>query len=127
MSYKTFREYLEESSKLSNNFNIIINGNTFYVEREFHVRQARGNTNFPRDAGVSMNKYKIIIEKALPFMTKDDTYSITWTSNGKNNIISLTKVNNTFSVFGAIIKSPDNINKLYSKAINRINLGLVNF
>ena len=74
-----------------------------------------------------MNKYKIIIEKALPFMTKDDTYSITWISNGKSNIISLTKVNNIFSVFGEIIKSTDNINKLYSKAINRINLGLVNF
>ncbi len=82
---------------------------------------------FPRDAGMSMNKYKVILEKALPNMIKDDTYSITWSSNGKNNIVSLNKVDASFQVFGAIIKSSDSVDKLYAKAINRINLGNINF
>lgn len=82
---------------------------------------------FPRDAGMSMNKYKIIIEKALPHMIKDDVYSITWSSNNKNNIISLNKTGLTIEVFGAIIKSSDPIDKLYVKATNRINLGIINF
>ena len=127
MSYNTFREYLDESTKIGNEFDISINGIAFRVEREFHVRQPRGNLKIPRDGGLSINKYKTILEKALPYMLKDDVYSITWTSNNKNNLISLTKRNNTFSIFGAIIKSTDDIDKLYKKAINRINLGLINF
>lgn len=128
MNYKTpFRDYLEESTKIPNDFDISISGVIYNIKREYHVRQPRGNMNFPRDAGMSMNKYKIIIEKALSKMLNDDVYSITWTSNNKNNIISLSKTQNKFEVFGAIIKSTDSIDKLYVKAINRINLGVINF
>ena len=128
MSYnKTFKEYLEESNKIPNNFKININSIDYIVKREYHVRQPRGNMNFPRDAGMSMNKYKIIIEKALQYMINDNIYSITWSSNGKNNIISLSKSSNIFEVFGAIVKSTDHVDKLYTKAINRINLGVINF
>ena len=78
MSYdKTFKEYLEESTKIPNDFKININSIDYIVKREYHVRQPRGNMNFPRDAGMSMNKYKIIIEKALQYMINDDIYSIT--------------------------------------------------
>jgi hypothetical protein len=123
----SFREYLGESTKLNKDFILNITGIDFVIEREFHVRQPRGNTKFPRDAGMSMNKYRVILEKALPLMSKDDTYSITWSSNGKNNIISLTRINNKFSIFGAIIKSEESVDKLYKKAVNRINLGTINF
>lgn len=126
-STSSFREYLGESTKLNKDFILNITGVDFVIEREFHVRQPRGNTKFPRDAGMSMNKYRIILERALPFMSKDDTYSITGSSNSKNNIISLTRIKNTFSVFGAIIKSEEPVDKLYKKAINRINLGVINF
>lgn len=127
MSYKSFREYLEESTKIPNDFTVSISGVDYNIKREYHVRQPRGNMTFPRDAGMSMNKYKIIIEKALPHMIKDDVYSITWSSNNKNNIISLNKTGLTIEVFGAIIKSSDPIDKLYVKATNRINLGIINF
>lgn len=128
MSYdKTFKEYLEESTKIPNDFKININSIDYIVKREYHVRQPRGNMNFSRDAGMSMNKYKIIIEKALQYMINDDIYSITWLSNGKSNIISLSKSSNIFEIFGAIIKSTDHVDILYTKAINRINLGVVNF
>ena len=60
-------------------------------------------------------------------MINDNIYSITWTSNGKNNIISLSKSSNIFEVFGAIVKSTDHVDKLYTKAINRINLDVINF
>ena len=128
MSYdKTFKEYLEESTKIPNDFKININSIDYIVKREYHVRQPRGNMIFPRDAGMSMNKYKIIIEKALQYMINDDIYSITWLSNGKSNIISLSKSSNILEVFGAIIKSTDHVDKLYIKAINRINLDVINF
>lgn len=128
MSYdKTFKEYLEESTKIPNDFKININSIDYIVKREYHVRQPRGNMNFPRDAGMSMNKYKIIIEKALQYMINDDIYSITWLSNGKSNIISLSKSSNIFEIFGAIIKSTDYVDILYTKAINRINLDVINF
>ena len=127
MSYdKTFKEYLEESTKIPNDFKININSIDYIVKREYHVRQPRGNMNFPRDAGMSMNKYKIIIEKALQYMINDDIYSITWLSNGKSNIISLSKSSNIFEIFGAIIKSTDYVDILYTKAINRINLDVIN-
>ena len=123
---KTFKEYLEESTKIPNDFKININSIDYIVKREYHVRQPRGNMNFPRDAGMSMNKYKIIIEKALQYMINDDIYSITWLSNGKSNIISLSKSSNIFEIFGAIIKSTDYVDILYTKAINRINLDVIN-
>ena len=54
MSYnKTFKEYLEESNKIPNDFKININSIDYIVKREYHVRQPRGNMNFPRDAGKS--------------------------------------------------------------------------
>lgn len=128
MNYKTpFRDYLEESTKIPNEFNISISGSDYIIKREYHVRKPRGNMKFPRDAGLSMNKYKIIIEKSLPYMIKDDVYSITWSSNDKNNIISLNKSGVIIEVFGAIIKSTDHVDKLYVKAINRINLGNITF
>ena len=48
-------------------------------------------------------------------------------SNDKNNIISLNKSGVIIEVFGAIIKSTDDVDKLYVKAINRINLGNITF
>lgn len=121
-----YNEFISEA-KLKKTFNVIIHGNSYKIIRDYHVTTPRGSLPMARDAGMSILKYTIIIEKALPDMVSDDTYSITWPSNNRNNIISLTKTKDTFNVFGAILKSNDKIDSLYPKATNRINLGNIEF
>lgn len=120
-----WRNFLLES-KMKNKFNIEIDDEVYRVIRDYHVRQSRNGT-IPRDAGMSTNKYKKIIELSIDDIQDGNTYTITWTDKGKNNAISITRIGYDINVFGAIIKSKDKIEKLYTVAEKRINLGEISF
>lgn len=120
-----WRNFLLES-KMKNKFNIEINNVTYRIIRDYHVRQSRNGYN-PRDAGMSTNKYRKIMELSIDNVQDGNTYTITWSDNGKNSAISITRIGYDINVFGAIIKSKDKIDKLYAVAKNRINLGEISF
>ncbi len=121
-----WRIFLAES-KVPNKFDAVIDNKEYTITRNYHVQTSRNNSKMPRDAGMSKNKYIKIISLSIDSMLEDGVYSITWTGNSKNNIISVTKKGPTFEIFGAIIKTTDNINELYKKAEKRINLGEISF
>ena len=121
-----WRLFLAES-KIPSKFTTIIDNKEFTITRNYHVQTPRNNSKIPRDAGMSKTKYIKLISLSINSMSEDGVYSITWTGNAKNNIISVTKKDYTFEIFGAIIKTTDNIDKLYKKAEKRINLGEISF
>lgn len=121
-----WRLFLTES-KLPQIFKLKINTKEYNIIRDYHVSTPRSNSKIPRDSGMSKSKYSIILELAFDKMINDGVYSITWTTNNKNNIISLTKKDYNINIFGAIIKSETPIDKLYKKAEKRINLGEIDF
>lgn len=53
------------------------------------------------------------------------SFSLTWSNNDKNNILSLImKDNKTFSVFGAIMNSSEPEESLYKAATQRLKINL---
>ncbi len=64
-----FRKYLLESN-LPKEFEVEIDSVIYVIKREHHVISSRGNTKFPRDSGMTKNKYKLIIQKIIKLYTK---------------------------------------------------------
>ena len=75
---------------------------------------------------MSKDKYKKAIEQALNSkLNLNKSFSLTWNSNGKNNILSLImKDEKTFSVFGSIMNSSDTEESLYKSATQRLKINL---
>ena len=122
-----FREYLELIESVKDfEFNIEINGITYKVIRDRHLTQKRAGDNKPKDFNMSKDKYKKAIEQALNSkLNLNKSFSLTWNSNGKNNILSLImKDEKTFSVFGAIMNSSDPEESLYKSATQRLKINL---
>ena len=107
-------------------FNVFIDGIEYTVDRRGHLLKKRTGDNKPKDFNMSKDKYKKAIEQALNSkLNLNKSFSLTWNSNGKNNILSLImKDEKTFSVFGAIMNSSDPEESLYKSATQRLKINL---
>ena len=125
MSFSTFRELIE--SVKQNQFNIIVDGKEYLIKRHFHVRDSRENSSLPRDYAMTKSKYAKVFSLSMNKIDKNKPYTITWSSNGKSNAISVEFINDTtISIFSAIMKSDKPESKLFAKYIDRISLGILN-
>ena len=100
-----------------------IDGNDYKIIRTKHLIDKRDKDPKPKDYKMTKAKYQKLLELSLAKMTSNISYSVTWTYNNKSNVISWEKDDDKFYVFGAIMGSNGDYNKLYSKAQNRIHLG----
>ena len=75
---------------------------------------------------MSKDKYKRAIEQALNSnLNLNKSFSLIWSNNGKNNILSLImKDNKTFSIFGAIMNSSEPEESLYKADTQRLKINL---
>ena len=73
---------------------------------------------------MSKSKYAKLFEEALNSkMNLSKAFSVTWaSSNDRNNIISAVLKGSNFEVFGAIMNSNMNADKLYKAALQRIHI-----
>ena len=73
---------------------------------------------------MSKSKYIKLFDEALNSrMDLTKAFSVTWTSgNGRNNIISAVLKGTNFEVFGAIMNSTIDADKLYKVALQRIHI-----
>ena len=71
---------------------------------------------------MSKSKYIKLFDEALNSkMDLSKAFSVTWAStNGRNNIISAVLKGTNFEVFGAIMNSAIDADKLYKAALQRI-------
>lgn len=130
MNFKDFIHQFLNESKLKPKFEILINSEKFEIIRDYHVRARRGNSPMSRDAGMSETKYSKILNLGLDHIDKTKTFTLTWTSNDKNNAISGKFLgDNKISIFGAIIGQKNKSHEsLYRKeGTNRYHVGTVNF
>lgn len=107
-------------------FNISIDSIEYTVDRRGHLLQKRAGDNKPKDFNMSKDKYRRAIEQALNSnLNLNKSFSLTWSNNDKNNILSLImKDNRTFSVFGAIMNSSEPEESLYKAATQRLKINL---
>ena len=122
-----FRIYLDLIEAVKDfEFDILIDETKYKVIRDRHLTQKRAGDNKPKDFNMSKDKYKKAIEQALNSkLNLNKSFSLTWNSNGKNNILSLImKDEKTFSVFGAIMNSSDPEESLYKSATQRLKINL---
>ena len=120
-----FRGYLELIESVKDfEFNIEINGITYKVIRDRHLTQKRAGDNKPKDFNMSKSKYAKLFEEALNSkMDLSKAFSVTWAStNDRNNIISAVLKGYNFEVFGAIMNSNMDADKLYKAALQRIHI-----
>lgn len=120
-----FRGYLELIESVKDfEFNIEINGITYKVIRDRHLTQKRAGDNKPKDFNMSKSKYAKLFEEALNSkMNLSKAFSVTWaSSNTRNNIISAVLKGSNFEVFGAIMNSNMDADKLYKAALQRIHI-----
>lgn len=123
----SFIEYLRLNEAVKDNvFTVNIDDIDYIIDRRGHLLKKRTGDNKPKDFNMSKDKYKRAIEQALNSnLNLTKSFSLTWSSNGKNNILSLImKNNNTFSVFGAIMNSSDPEESLYKSATQRLKINL---
>ena len=73
---------------------------------------------------MSKSKYIKLFDEALNSrMDLTKAFSVTWvTENGRNNIISAVLKGTNFEVFGAIMNSAIDADKLYKAALQRIHI-----
>ena len=73
---------------------------------------------------MSKSKYSKLFQEALNSkMDLTKPFSVSWTSNnGRNNIISAVLKGTNFEVFGAIMNSAIDADKLYKAALQRIHI-----
>ena len=121
-NFPKFRDWLLEAS-LPPDFDILVNNTTFHIIRTKHLRDKRSGDFKPKDFAMSKNKYIRLFELIYNKISNNIAYSVTWTYNNKNNIISFEKDNDEILIFGAIMNSNIEYTKLYVKARNRIHLG----
>ena len=107
-------------------FNIDIDNVEYTVDRRGHLLQKRAGDNKPKDFNMSKDKYKRAIEQALNSnLNLNKSFSLIWSNNGKNNILSLImKDNKTFSIFGAIMNSSEPEESLYKADTQRLKINL---
>lgn len=128
MKFKEFFNKIFLIEALKPKFNIEIDGSEVELTRDYHVRDRRGNSKMPRDAGMSKNKYQKVLSAGLEHIDPSSKFTITWTSNNKNNAISGFYKNGDIVIFGAIMKSDKKPETLYrKKGINRYHIGNINF
>ncbi len=107
-------------------FVITIDDIEYKVIRDWHLTQKRTGDNKPKDYNMSKAKYTRIFEQALKSnMDLSKPFSITWSSNNKNNIISAVMKKGIFEVFGAIMNSKIDAQKLYKVALQRLHLNKI--
>ena len=112
-----FRELFENVKEKE--FNLTINGIVYLIERHYHVRSPRKNSNIPRDSGMSKQKYQKVLEKGLNHIDKTEPFTLTWESNNKNNAISAEFLSdNKLSIFSALMKQDKAPEKLFAQYTN---------
>ena len=107
-------------------FTIDIDDVEYTVDRRGHLLQKRAGDYKPKDFNMSKDKYRRAIEQALNSnLNLNKAFSLTWSNNGKNNILSLImKDNKTFSIFGAIMNSSEPEESLYKADTQRLKINL---
>ncbi len=120
-----FRNYIELIESVKDfEFDIEINEIPYKVIRDRHLTQKRAGDNKPKDFNMSKSKYTKLFDEALNSrMDLTKAFSVTWASgNGRNNIISAVLKGTNFEVFGAIMNSTIDADKLYKAALQRIHI-----
>ena len=123
----SFREYLLINESVKEKiFTITINDFNYTIDRRGHLLTKRKGDNKPKDFKMSKEKYKKLIISVLNSnLNLEKPISVTWTDNGKSNVISLDmKDSNIFSIFGAIMNSDKPEDELYKAAEQRLKINL---
>ena len=123
----SFREHLQVLEAVKDKiFEVKVNDIAYKVIRDSHLLAKRKGDNKPKDFKMSKEKYKRLIINVLNSrLNLEKPISVTWTDNGKSNVISLDmKDSNTFSIFGAIMKSDKSEDELYKAAEQRLKINI---
>ena len=117
-----FRKYINLIESVKEvEFDININSKIYTVVRNKHLIDKRSGDPKPKDFKMSKSKY----EKVLVYIDKiniAEPFSFTWKDNNKSNIISAYLKGSKIFVFGAIMNSTKDEDKLYPDVTNRYSI-----